>query len=113
MTHGYAPEQVIDTVASLTAERLSYFERLRVVTPVTTSDGPRYRLLDVRRITLLCELTDDFEVNEDALVIIMSLLDQLHGAHSSLEQVMKAISAEPADIKVRLSQRLHDIGTAD
>lgn len=106
MTDVYAPDQVIARVASLTAERLSHFERLRIVTPVTTPDGPRYRTLDIRRITLLCELTDDFEVNEDALVIIMSLLDQLHGAHSKLEQVMQAIGAEPSEIKLRLSRRL-------
>lgn len=106
MTDAYAPDQVIARVTSLTAERLSHFERLRIVTPVTTPDGPRYRTLDIRRITLLCELTDDFEVNEDALVIIMSLLDQLHGAHSKLEQVMQAIGAEPSEIKLRLSRRL-------
>lgn len=106
MTDAYAPDQVIARVTSLTAERLSHFERLRIVTPVTTPDGPRYRTLDIRRITLLCELTDDFEVNEDALVIIMSLLDQLHGAHSKLEQVMQAIGAEPSETKLRLSRRL-------
>ncbi|MFT6452987.1 MAG: chaperone modulatory protein CbpM [Halocynthiibacter sp.] len=106
MTHDYAPEQVINRVASLTAERLTHFERLHIVTPITTPDGPRYRSLDVRRVTLLCELTDDFEVNEDALVIIMSLLDQLHGAHSKLEQVVRAIGEEPSETKARLSQHL-------
>jgi chaperone modulatory protein CbpM len=113
MTNAYAPEQVIRRVASLTAERLSHFERLRIVTPVNTSEGPRYYTLDVRRISLLCELTDDFEVNEDALVIIMSLLDQLHGARSKLEQVVQAIGAEPSEIKLRLLQRLHDVGAVD
>lgn len=113
MTNAFAPEQVIEKVASLTAERLSYFERLQIVTPVSTPQGLRYRTLDVRRITLLCELTDDFEVNEDALVIIMSLLDQLHGAHIKLDQVVQAINAEPSETKLRLSQRLQGEGRAD
>jgi chaperone modulatory protein CbpM len=113
MTHDYAPEQVIERVTSLTAERLSYFERLSIVTPIITPDGPRYRNLDVRRVTLLCELPDDLEVNEDALVIIMSLLDQLHGAHSKIEQIVRAIDQEPAEIKLRLSQRLSGTETAD
>jgi chaperone modulatory protein CbpM len=52
-------------------------------------------------------------VNEDALVIIMSLLDQLHGTHSKLEQVVKAISAEPSETKIRLSQRLHEADKAE
>jgi chaperone modulatory protein CbpM len=113
MTNAYAPEQVIESITSLTAERLSYFEHLRIVTPVSTPEGLRYHTLDVRRITLLCELTDDFEVNEDALVIIMSLLDQLHGANTKLEQVVQAIGAEPSETKLRLSQRIHDIGLLD
>ncbi|MCR8827710.1 hypothetical protein [Pseudosulfitobacter koreensis] len=112
MTDAYAPAQVIESVASLTADRLAHFERLQIVTPMITADGPRYRMLDIRRITLLCELTDDFEVNEDALVIIMSLLDQLHGAQGRLDQVMQAIGAEPSEIKERLLQRLQGDGTA-
>lgn len=108
MTNAYAREQVIETVTTLTAERLSHFERLHIVTPVHTPDGPRYHALDVSRITLLCELTDDFEVNEDALVIIMSLLDQLHGAHSKLEQIVQAICSEPSEVKLRMSLRLQD-----
>lgn len=110
MTDAFAPQDVIDHVAPLTAERLSLFEQLRIITPVSTPEGPRYHTLDVRRITLLCELTDDFEVNEDALVIIMSLLDQLHGAQGRLDQMVQAIGAEPSEIKLRLSRRLHGAG---
>ncbi|MFP7572039.1 hypothetical protein [Marivita sp. S2033] len=110
MTDVFAPEDLIERIAPLTRERLRHFEQLRIVTPVTTRDGPRYRTIDMRRITLLCELTDDFEVNEDALVIIMSLLDQLHGAHGRLDRIVQAIGAEPAEIKLRLSQRLLDTG---
>ena len=113
MTDAYAPEQVIEIIDALTAERLTHFERLRIVSPVNTCEGPRYHALDVRRITLLCELTDDFEVNEDALVIIVSLLDQLHGAHSRLDQMVRAIKDEPAEIKLRLSQRLHGFSGSD
>ena len=107
MTIAYGPDQVIERVTSLTADRLAHFERLRIISPVNTPQGPRYHALDLHRITLLCELTDDFEVNEDALVIIMSLLDQLHGARSQLDQLAQAIGAEPLEIKRRLSQRLH------
>jgi chaperone modulatory protein CbpM len=113
MTQIYTSEQAIAAIAPLTAERLSHFEQLRIIAPVNTPDGPRYHVLDIRRITLLCELTDDFEVNEDALVIIMSLIDQLHGAHCKLEHVVRAIAQEPSETKVRLSQRLYDFATAE
>ncbi|MGJ8586383.1 MAG: hypothetical protein ACSHXD_20015 [Marinosulfonomonas sp.] len=113
MTRDYDFEEVINRVASLTAERLSHFEQLHIVTPITTPDGPRYRHLDVRRVTLLCELTDDFEVNEDALVIIMSLLDQLHGAHNKLEQLAQAIDEETSETRRRVTERLRATGLAN
>ncbi len=112
MAQFYAPDQVIDQITTLTADRLSHFEQLRIISPVQTPKGPRYYTVDVRRLTLLCELTDDFEVNEDALVIIMSLLDQLHGTQSKLEQILKAIAQEPTETKLRLSKRLNDIGSS-
>lgn len=84
------------TVTSLTAERLSHFERLRIVTLVNTSAGPRYHSLDVQRITWLGELIDDFGVKEGALEIIISLLDQLQGARSKFEQMMQAVGAKPS-----------------
>ena len=113
MTDIYVADDVIEQVAPLTRERLQQYEHLRIIRPVQTPDGPRYQALDIRRITLLCELTDDFEVNEDALVIIMSLLDQLHGAQGKLDRMLEAVSIESSDIKQRLSRRLagFDSGT--
>ncbi len=104
MTGIYAFNEVIDQIASLTRDRLQLFEQLQIIVPVQTPDGPRYQALDIRRITLLCELTDDFEVNEDALVIITSLLDQLHGANARLERILNAVNAEPSETKRRLAE---------
>lgn len=104
MTGIYAFDEVIDQIASLTRDRLQLFEQLQIIVPVQTPDGPRYQALDIRRITLLCELTDDFEVNEDALVIITSLLDQLHGANARLDRILNAVSAEPSETKQRLAE---------
>jgi len=106
MTDIYAIDDVIEQVAPLTHERLQLFEQLQIIVPVQTPNGPRYQALDIRRITLLCELTDDFEVNEDALVIITSPLDQLHGAHERLDRVLEAVRAEPSETQLRVSQRL-------
>ena len=39
---------------------------------------------DLARARLIRELTDDFEVNDDAVPIILNLLDQIHGLHRKI-----------------------------
>lgn len=98
--------ELIETVAALTPDRLVEYRALEIVIPVETPEGPRYREIDVDRVTLLCELADDMEMSEDAVVIIMSLLDQLHGARAQMSRVMEAVAAEEAEIRKRIAMRL-------
>lgn len=106
MTRYLSEADLIETVAALTPDRLVEFCRLQIVIPVNTQDGPRYRAIDVERVTLLCELGDDLDMNEDAVVIIMSLLDQLHGLRADMSRVMDAVAGEDAEVRRRIGSKL-------
>ena len=106
MTDRYTEAELIAAVAPLTPDRLLHYVHLRIVRPVETEEGPRYREIDLRRVTLLCELSDDMELSEDALVIVMNLLDQLHGTRSRLAALMTALGAEEAEVRDRIAQKL-------
>ncbi len=106
MTRPLSESELCARVAALTPDRLSHYRHLHIVVPTETTEGMRYREIDVRRITLLCELSDDMELNEDALVIVMRLLDQLHGSRSRLDAVMRALGGEEAHVKARIIGRL-------
>jgi chaperone modulatory protein CbpM len=106
MSRRYTEEELIAAVGPLTSDRLMHYLRLRIVTPAQTDDGPTYREIDVRRVSLLCELNDDLDLDEDALVIVMSLLDQLHGARERLGKVMRALGEEPGDVRRRVARHL-------
>ena len=47
------------------------------ITPADT-DGPKFDEEDVARMRLICCLQKDFGVNEEAVPIILHLLDQIH-----------------------------------
>ncbi|WP_291296897.1 chaperone modulator CbpM [Elioraea sp.] len=47
--------------------------------------------IDVERVRLILELRDVMQVNEDALPIVLSLLDQLY----ELRRKMRALGVEP------------------
>lgn len=110
MTRQYTEHELIATIPALTTDRLLQYRHLRIVMPMQTGDGPRYREIDATRITLLCELADDFELHEDALVIVMSLLDQLHGTRAKLDDVIRAVAAEDPEVKRRIARSLMEQG---
>lgn len=106
MTQRYTETDLIEAVAPLTRDRLLHYIHLKVVQPVQTPEGPRFHEIDLRRVSLLCELSDDMELNEDALVVVMNLLDQLHGARARLNSLMAALAQEDADVRARIAQAL-------
>ena len=106
MSTQYSEDQVIATVALLTRKRLVSFVRAEVVVPLQSETGPVFRQMDIARIELLCELCDQYDLPEDALGMVMSLIDQLHGVRAELRTVLGAIEAEQADVRTRIGETL-------
>lgn len=108
MTDLYTDTDLIEAIAPLNRDRLLHYVHLRIVQPLETDSGLRFREIDLRRVTLLCELSDDMELNEDALVIVMNLLDQLHGNRARLSSLMAALANEEAEVRDRIVRALVD-----
>lgn len=106
MTRQYSEDEAIAAVATLTRTQLIGFVEAQIIVPLHTETGPVFRRVDLVRMELLCELCESFSLNEDALSIIISLIDQLHGSRNELNTILKAIEAEPADVRERLGQAL-------
>lgn len=106
MTRRYSEDQVIAAIATLTRTQLVSFIEAEIIVPLHTKDGVVFRQVDLVRIELLCELTEHFSLNDDALSIIMSLIDQLHYTRGELESILQAIKNEPADVRERLGRAL-------
>ncbi len=104
----YSEDEVVTAVARLTRTQLISFVESRVVTPVQSERGALYRPMDLARIELLCELSEQFDLDEDALGVVISLIDQLHGVRAELRAVLDAIAREPAEVgeRVRDAARL-------
>ena len=106
MTHIYSETQVIEAVSSLTQIRLTSFVQAGFVQPMHTGEGPGYRQIDLARLDLLCELSEQLELEESALEIVMSLVDQLHGVRAELRAVLDAVATEPDDVRSRIASAL-------
>ncbi len=106
MTERYTETEVLSTVSALTRSQLIGFVEAEIIVPIHTESGPMYRRVDLVRVELLCELCDNFNLNDDALCIIISLIDQLHSTRNELHAILKAVEAEPKDVRQRLGKAL-------
>ncbi|MCV2869886.1 chaperone modulator CbpM [Defluviimonas sp. WL0002] len=99
-------EETLSAVGRLDRARLQRFVRTEVIRPADAGGQAVYRRVDIARLELLCDLCDDFELDDDALGIVMELVDQLHGTRSELVALMRALGEEAEHVRARVLERL-------
>jgi len=99
-------EETLAAVTRLDQALLARFVRAEVIRPADAGGRVVYRQVDIARMELLCDLCDDFDLNDDALGIVMDLVDQLHGARGDLLALMRALAEEEAEVRARIMGRL-------
>ncbi|ABV92174.1 hypothetical protein Dshi_0426 [Dinoroseobacter shibae DFL 12 = DSM 16493] len=90
---------VVARVARVELRELRLWVREGWVKPVETETGPVFDDLDVARIRLVCDLRQDLELPDDAVPVILSLLDQLHGMRRDLRALVRAVEAQTPETR--------------
>ena len=111
MTFYFSVNQAIATVPGLSQLRLVAFLETELVRPTLSADGPVFRAADLARLELLCDLADQFDLADDALGVVIGLIDQLHDSRRHLRAMAQAIEAEPQDLRNRVGARFVGILT--
>ena len=104
MARHYTEAEVLARIEMLTAPRLTAWLRARIIRPMPSPRGNLYREIDLARLMLLCDLDEDYGLDEDGLRLVMSLLDQSHQLRAELDLLMDALSREPAEVRLRLRE---------
>ncbi len=105
MTEHYTQDHAIAAVPGLSHSRLAAFLAADLVMPLSSTTGPMFRSVDLARLELLCDLADHFDLEDDALGIVIGLVDQLHTARLRLHAMALAMEAEPQDLRQRVGAR--------
>ena len=106
MSHFYSETEVVARVDGLTVRRLRAFVAAEVVTPAEREGRLTFAEADLARVQLLEDLTDDFELDEDAAALVVSLVDQIHGLRRALRRLGDAVEAEAPEVRARVRGRL-------
>jgi chaperone modulatory protein CbpM len=91
-------------------ELVNWVERGWVL-PDTAEAGFEFREIDVARVRLIRDLRRDMDVNEDAVPLVLSLLDQVYELRSTLKTVLRGLETQPREVQAAILGPLGNRGT--
>ena len=98
---------VIAQISGLRRQDLERWISNAWVRPDRSADGYVFRKIDVARARLILEMRDEMEVNEDALPVVLSLLDQLYDLRRQMRDLNSAfLQVVPKDVRLDLAAHL-------
>lgn len=108
MTVVYSEEQIIAEVPGLDRTLLVRFIEARIVIPVERAGtaGLGFLPVEAARLRLACDLCESFELEDDALGVIMTLVDRMHVLRADLRAVLEAVESLPDDHREHVRQHL-------
>src|SRR5690606_40002377 len=93
----YTLSETLEAVSDLTAEQLERYVSSGVVVPVQSEQGPLFREIDLARLNLVVDLAEGYHLDDEALALVLSLIDQLHGLRGDMRAILDAVAREPAE----------------
>ena len=72
------------------------------VAPANENGSFLFDEADAARVNFICEMVRDLMIGEEAVPVVLSLVDQLNAARATLKQVLIAIEEVPDPARARL-----------
>ncbi len=98
-------ETVANEIGTDAAELAAWIKQGWVL-PVEEKDRFLFDEADVARVRLIAELRRDLGVNDEAVPVVLRLLDQVYALRKALGDLNGAIQALPEDFRARLKAEL-------
>jgi chaperone modulatory protein CbpM len=94
------PEKdVIGLINGLAQAELRAWVRAGWVRPARRGSRYVYREIDLARIRFIHEIRHDLQVGDEALPVVLSLIDQIHGLRGTLRALAGAVEAQPEPVR--------------
>ncbi len=103
-------EQVVAEIEIESAALSVWIERSWVM-PVKQDGVYHFDDADLARARLIAELHRDMEVNEEAMPVVLRLLDQVYSLRKALSDLNQAIKALPEEPRAQLRAELAKISS--
>lgn len=95
-------EAVLRTVQGVEASELERWIEARWVRPERIDSNFLFTEIDVARVHLIVELRNELMIDEEAMPVVLNLLDQVYALRHRLKTLADALDALPPEIKETL-----------
>jgi chaperone modulatory protein CbpM len=97
-------DDVLAHIERISLTRLDAWIEQDCVRPDPIDGEPSFSEVDLARLRLICTLQDDFDLDDDALSMVLSLIDQLHGVRRALRELVHAVDGQPAEVRTEIAR---------
>ncbi|MDB5491902.1 MAG: hypothetical protein JWO78_1751 [Micavibrio sp.] len=92
-------ETMEDRIDRTTLESYIAREWLR---PMSGEHGWVFEEIDIARVQLVYDLTQNLNVNDEGMDVVLSLLDQLYGLRTHMQKLTYAVEQQPSQIQTEI-----------
>lgn len=92
--------------AGLDAAELARWVENRWVLPEREGEAVLFHEVDVARVELILEIRRDYAVDDDALSLMLGLLDQVYSLRRQMRRLCDALEAAPPEVQDAIRRAL-------
>lgn len=99
-------EELLDRFVGLDRHELSRWVENRWVLPERRDKTWIFHEIDVARVELIIEVRRELAINDEALSLVLGLLDQVYNLRRQLGRLSDALAAQPAETQAAIRRAL-------
>lgn len=100
------PDELLGRFAGLQRAELTRWVENRWIVPDETGGHWVFREVDIARVELILDIRREFAVEDDAMPLVLSLIDQIYSLRRQMRRLCDALEAQPPDIRDAIRRAL-------
>ena len=106
-------DALLDRLVGLDRRELARWVENRWVLPERHGGTWLFHEVDVARVELILEIRHEFAIDDEALPLVLDLLDQVYGLRRQLRRLCDAVAAQPPEVQATIKRALPQGGESE
>ena len=99
-------EEILIRFRGLERRELSRWVENRWVLPERHADTWVFHDVDIARVELILDIRRDLAIDDEAMELVLGLLDQVYGLRRHMRRLCDAVASQPPDVQDAIRQAL-------
>src|ERR1700722_6240939 len=99
-------EELLNRLRGLERRELASWVEKQWVLPERHADTWVFHEVDVARVELIFDIRRDFAIDDEAMELVLGLLDQVYGLRRQMRRLCDAVATQPQDVQDAIRRSL-------